>query len=161
VRQVWLTYGWRPEETRDDRIARHPRNDFEETAMLGELYRRSGAAQFAITERADSSRLPSYDTTTVRWRDRPFPEPRIAVFEATGWQLLELARPANGSPWSVLPLPDSTVIDPTGTYRVAGPFGLVVWSLASRRESPAAVHLVADQSIVEAVRREVWGVRER
>ncbi len=97
----------------------------------------------------------------MRWQDRPLPDRQIAVFEATGRELLDLATLGDRDWWIFRPLPDSATVDPDGTYHIAGPLEVIIPGPGSRRVSPRNVRLISDESTIEATFREVWGVKRR
>lgn len=161
VRQVWLTHGWRPEERPDEAILRRPADALEEAEIVADICRRAGNAEFAIVERPTAGAPCSYDTSTVWWRDRPFILHDVAAFDATGRELLELAKPDDGRPWMISPTPDVAHVDPAATYRVAGQFDLAIWGPASLRWNPTNFRVVADAASLEPLYRQAWGVRPR
>lgn len=161
VRQVTFTHGWQLTQASDEIITRSPKNALEEAEMTAQVFREAAAAPFAIIGRANAEKPCSFDTATVRWQDFSSLNRQIIVFEATGRELLDLARPLKDQGWMVSPVPDSQAVDSEATYRVAS-FPDILWDLAGRRHYNARnVRLASDGATLEALFRKAWGVRRR
>ncbi|MBN1352694.1 prolyl oligopeptidase family serine peptidase [candidate division KSB1 bacterium] len=158
VRQCWFTHDWHVEAGSRQTIRHHPKTRREESEMSAEVFRRAGAASFAMTERARSDEPISYDSTTVSWSDLAARIYRLILFEVTGSELLELSAASADQWWMFSPAPDSSNIESEQLYRIAAP-EYALWALAQIcHYNPRNIQLITDSDKIETLFRSVWKV---
>lgn len=162
VRMMSFTYGWQPVSGAEEVLTRLPKSERHFQEMMGEVCRGSTGADFAMVPRGSPDKPSPYDLAAARWQDFAvlLRDGKTLVFEASGKELLDLAKPKGETWWMLSPTPDPATTIADASYRVTC-FPDILWGLNEVGFTPRCVRLVDDLATFRTVARRVWGVEKR
>jgi len=159
VRLCWMTHDWRPKPASDERPLQRPKSKLEYDEMTGQVFRELGRAAYAIVDGATAGIPCPYEPGSAKSEEVLYliGSYDLITFEASGRDLLDLAKEENPPWWRFSPHPTEENIDSEKVYRVATSMDHL-WGLADAEYNPGNVKLISDRRLLDEVERKVWGV---